>query len=76
MFREITDRDREAIFTSQACASHMPGWSLYFLHLSVCLFICASTFTCAHALLPYDFTLVDLTAGLSTGVATMSSLAQ
>ena len=32
--------------------------------------------TTSHTLLPCDFTLVDLVAAWSTGVATMSSLAQ
>jgi len=76
---EITDHHREAIFTSWACVSCMPGWSLgcFIVSTSVGLFVyCASILTCVHALLPYDFTLVNLMAGLSTGVATMSSLAQ
>ena len=42
--------------------------------------LCVPVITCtvitSHRLLPCEFTLVDLTAALSTGVATMSNLAQ
>ena len=49
--------------------------------LFVCLFVCASTLnTCtiisSCTLLPCNLTLVDFTVALSTGVATLRSLAQ
>ena len=58
-----------------------PKFAVRFLHLFVRLFVCVSgIIMCAiimsHVLLPCDITLVDLTAALSTGVATMSTLAQ
>ena len=61
------------LFTRQA---KVPAWIFH-----VCFFVCASApIMCAIitscTLLPCYFTLVDLTAALSTGVATMSSLAQ
>ena len=59
-------------FYQQVC-----GW----LVLRLFVFVCVSTIiTCAiitlRTLLPFNFTLVDLTTALSTGVATMSTLAQ
>ena len=58
---------------------YMQSGSLYVF--CICLFVCTSALnTCTiitmHALLPCDFTLVDLMSALSTGVATISSLAQ
>ena len=52
-----------------------------YISTSVCWLVCVSplimyTIIMSHTLLPCNFTLVDLTAALSTGVATVSSLAQ
>jgi len=42
----------------------------------LCIYPCHVCNTTSHTLLPCDFTLVDLMAAWSTGVATMSSLGQ
>jgi len=76
------------VSTKDGCLGR--SWTIYIVStrllyaLFVCLFVCASTLiACAiiisHTLLPCDYTLVklaSLTAALSTGVATLSSLAQ
>jgi len=66
----------------QVHVSCTPGWSqgCFMPSMSV-RFVCTSalikcTIITSHTLLPCDFTLVDLTAALSAGIATMSSLAQ
>ena len=63
-------------FYQLAVCEARSAWSKIALRFHICWSVCASPLiTCtSHALLPCDFTLADLTAALSTGVA-ISTLA-